>query len=152
MFPTKNNITYELTYISNEGDSQMNKFSFTVTKGMYLPQVILKAAYAFIKDAYIHIDETPDTWIINFSLKNDTGDHAAFMGEFENELISQAVRWNVYQQTHTLRELLMARAMTSTMIDDNDPMERITGDQADIDENELNSILTNWFDSYEKKN
>ena len=64
MFPTKNNITYELTYISNEGDSQMNKFSFTVTKGMYLPQVILKAAYAFIKDAYIHIDETPDTWII----------------------------------------------------------------------------------------
>ena len=74
------------------------------------------------------------------------------MGEFENELISQAVRWNVYQQTHTLRELLMARAMTSTMIDDNDPMERIAGDQADIDENELNSILTNWFDSYEKKN
>ena len=69
-----------------------------------------------------------------------------------NELISQAVRWNVYQQTHTLRELLMARAMTSTMIDDNDPMERIAGDQADIDENELNSILTNWFDSYEKKN
>ena len=46
----------------------------------------------------------------------------------------------------------MARAMTSTMIDDNDPMERIAGDQADIDENELNSILTNWFDSYEKKN
>lgn len=130
----------------------MNKLTFTVAKGMYLPQVILKAAYAFIKDAYIHIDEKPDTWVINFSLKNDAYDSTTFSGEFENELIAQAVRWNVYQQTHTLRELLMARAMTSTMIDDNDPINRVAEAQADIDQSELDSILTNWFDNYEKKN
>lgn len=130
----------------------MKMFSFTVTKGLYLPQVILKAAYAFIKDAYIHIDEGPDTWSVNFSLKNDGGDPSKFIGEFENELISQAVRWNVYQQTHTIRELLMARAMTSTMIDENDPINRIAEAQADIDQNELDAILTNWFDNHEKKN
>lgn len=130
----------------------MNKLTFTVAKGIYLPQVLLKASYAFIKDAYIHIDESPEMWIINFSLKNNTYDSATFIGEFENELISQAVRWNIYQQTHTIRELLMARAMTSTMIDENDPINRIAEAQADIDQNELDAILTNWFDNHEKKN
>ncbi len=129
----------------------MNKLSFTVAKGLYLPQVILKASYAFIKDAYIHIDESPDAWVINFRLKSDAYDSSAFIGEFENELISQAVRWNVYQQTHTIRELLMARAMSSTMIDDNDPIDRIAEPQTDIDQNELDTILTNWFDNHEKK-
>ena len=66
----------------------MMKFNFSVSKNMYIPQIILKASYAFIKDAYIHIDETFDKWIINFSLKNDKYDMSTFIGEFENELMA----------------------------------------------------------------
>lgn len=130
----------------------MSKKAITVSKSVYLPQVILKAAYAFLKDAYIHIDETSDAWVLNFTLKSNSCDIENLVDEFENELISQAVRWNVYQQTHTLRELLMARAMTSTMIDEDDPLDRIAEAQADIDQEELDDILTNWFDNHEKKN
>lgn len=130
----------------------MNMIAFSVPKNIYPPQVILKAAYAFIGEIYIHIGEDKDNWIIKFEPKNQEKDCSAFPGTFENELISQAVRWNVYQQTHTLREVLMARAMTSTMVDDNDPLERISEAQTDIDQEELNSILTNWFDKYGKEN
>ena len=130
----------------------MNKITFSVPKGIYPPQVILKAAYAFISEIYIHIDDNKDNWIIKFEPKNQEKDYSTFPGTFENELISQAVRWNVYQQTHTLREVLMARAMTSTMVDDKDPLERISEAQADINQEELDSILTNWFDKYGKEN
>ncbi len=129
----------------------MKKATFLVSKNMYLPQVVLKASYAFISDVYIHIDELKESWIISFSPKNEYTDVSAFPGLFENELISQAVRWNVYQQTHSVRELLMARAMTSTMIDDADPLERVSAAQSDVDSEELNTILTNWFERYEKE-
>ena len=52
---------------------------------------------------------------------NDVADIAL---EFENEMLAQAVRYHVYLQTHTIREILMARAMSSTITGSNTELEK----------------------------
>lgn len=106
----------------------------------------MKAAYHFIDKSYIHVDTCDDEYIIEITSKgNDSADNIAL--EFENELLAQAVRYQVYLQTHTIREILMARAMSST----------ITGSNTELEKNELpdnidnlDSILTDWFEKNEK--
>ena len=65
------------------------------------------------------------------------------IGQFENELLAATVRLQIYQQTHVLREIMLGRAMASTMI-----ME----DSVDLSEKEesdneaLGDILKDWFE------
>lgn len=67
--------------------------------------------------------------------------------EFENEMLAQAVRYQVYLQTHTIREILMARAMSSTITGSNTELEK--DELPDSIEN-LDSILMDWFEKNEK--
>ena len=62
-------------------------------------------------------------------------------------LLAQAVRYQVYLQTHTLREILMARAMSSTIAGGNTELEK--SELPDSIDN-LGSILTDWFEKNEK--
>ena len=128
----------------------MYEYRKEVLKSLYPPVVVLKAAYNFLDQAYIHVEETETGWIIQMSKKSD--DDAGFPTpeEFENELVSQALREQVYQRTRALREMLMARAMTSTIIDHEDPLHRLEAENEDISPEELNEILTDWFERYEK--
>ena len=71
------------------------------------------------------------------------------MKEFENELLSQTVRLQVFNRTRSIREILLARAMTSTLLNEKDPIAKIQAEQCDISQEELESILTDWFDSNE---
>lgn len=107
----------------------------------------MKTAYLFLDRAYLHITENEDTWTVHFSAKG--AELPADIGEeFENALIAQAVRSVVYQKTHHLREMLLARAMTSSVIDAEDPLKKIEADQQ-TDEEELSGILEDWFEKHE---
>ena len=109
----------------------MKKYNIILNRSVYPKEALLKAAYAFINECYIHLEH---------------GDLADTLpAEFENELLAQTVRHQVYCQTHTVREILMARAMASTMIMDGDPTEMIAEEDACSNE-ELESILEDWFD------
>ena len=79
--------------------------------------------------------------------KND--DLQQIIAEFENELIAQAVRERVFKQTKSIREMLFARAITSTMIDTENSMQRIQDENNDISEAELDDILKSWFEQHE---
>ena len=100
----------------------MYEFHRRLPKSLHPSIAILKAAYMFLERAYVHIEETEDEWIVHLSPKRDTD----FLSEeFENEVIGQTLREQVYQRTKTLREILLARAMTSTMIDRQDSLQRL---------------------------
>lgn len=120
-----------------------------VSKALFPPEVVLKAAYAFLETDYIHIDEDDAHWIIQMSAKGET-ETKNRTSEFENELLSQSVRFQVFKQTKSIREILLARAMTSTMVDQEDPIGKIQSEQDDISNEELKQILTDWFDKHEK--
>lgn len=52
-------------------------------------------------------------YIIEITAKGDN-DVAAIALEFENEMLAQAVRYQIYLQTHTIREILMAFDMATS--------------------------------------
>lgn len=117
-----------------------------VSKTLYPPEVVLKAAYAFLSVAYIHIEDDPAHWIIKLHPKQTNSAYPILGDEFENELLAQAVRLRVQQRTKSVREILLGRALASTMIDEVDPIVKIEAEQADVPEEELSQILTDWFE------
>lgn len=117
-----------------------------VLKNLFDGETVMKAAFAFIDRAYIHVTEDKTHWFVNIELK-DKEKNNQIPKEFENELLVQAVRLNVYNKTHVIREIVLARAMTSSIVDQDDPIERIEAEQKDISDEELNTILKDWFDS-----
>lgn len=113
---------------------------------LYPHEAVMKAAYHFIDRSYIHVDTFNNEYVIEITAK-DNNDVTAIALEFENEMLAQAVRYQVYLQTHTIREILMARAMSST----------ITGSNTELEKNELpdrienlDSIIMDWFERNEK--
>ena len=59
--------------------------------------------------------------------------------EFNNEMLAQATRYEIFQQTKDLREISLARALASTVIEKDSI---VTNDDVDEDAEE---ILKNWF-------
>ena len=124
----------------------MAEKSISVRKVIFPPEVLLKAAYSFLDTCYIRFDEDADNWIVQISPKKESSVCDNLANEFENELLSQAVRISVYNRTHSIREILLARAMASTMVDEDDPISKIQAEQNNMPDGELEKILTDWFD------
>ena len=95
----------------------MYDHTFEVDKSIYPLAAVLKAAYSFVGRAYIHIRDNINTWSVSLTSKSETSGEIAAK-EFENELLAQTVRLSVFRQTHAIRELLLARALSSTMVED----------------------------------
>ena len=124
----------------------MKQYIGRYSASVYSREVLLKATYAFIDNYYVHIDKDANDYIVTSSAKNGDGD-INIAGLFENELISSAIRMQVFQQTHVIRELLLGRAMASTMILEGDDEENVPELKEMSDQNnELKSILEDWFD------
>ena len=119
------------------------KVTFPALKSLFSAEVVLKAAYSLVDQAYIHIDEDEENWQVMIGPKDDGLDTEKLQGEFENELLFQAVRLNVYNRTHAVRELLLARAMASTMIDTKSTYE--DEEDSDYSEEEMTGLLSSWF-------
>jgi His-Xaa-Ser system protein HxsD len=120
----------------------MSQYRFS--KEIYSKVALIKAAYNFTDAAYIHLD-TDDSYFY-VTIESKYSDRAVSEKEFVNEMLTQSVRHEVYQQTKNIRELLLARAMaTSVIVDDALIDEQDTGDSF-----EENDILKDWFATNEK--
>ena len=120
----------------------MNQYRFS--KELYPKVALIKAAYNFTDSAYIHLDADDNYFYVTIESKQSSG--VVSEKEFVNEMLTQSVRHEVYQQTKNIRELLLARAMaTSVIVDDALIDEQDTGDSF-----EENDILKDWFDANEK--
>jgi len=122
--------------ISNP-ETQKKTLSFA--KELYPKEAVLKASYCFIDRCYIYLNQTDTDYTIEVTAKASFNIEG-LQHEFKNELLAQTVRHHVYKQTHTIRELLMARAMASTIIDEHP--DRAT----EAEDTNLDEIIIDWFD------
>ena len=118
-------------------------------RDLYSREALFMAANEFLDEYYIHLDCTEDTYDV--IVENKTGSTTSIDShEFENELLVQETRRIVHKRTGLLREMMYARAMASTVIEDfeNKSEQNANGDYATREDAE--DILVDWFDDYEE--
>lgn len=114
------------------------------SKELYPKVALIKAAYNYTDIAFLHLDADKDYYYVSIEPKSEKSDVSE--NEFMNEMLCQSVRHEVYSQTKNIRELLLARAMaTSVVLNDGSFQESETATQhKSFDDKE---ILTDWFDN-----
>lgn len=142
----------------NIGDGQAEKNGISqqpepvlyVAKNIYPAECVIKAAYVFLDKAYVHLDEDVKCWIVELEAKEGQQiTKLQLQKEFENELIAQAVRLSVFKRTHTLREMLLARAMSSSLIEGDEVMKQLDIDEQIGQDEQLQHILKDWYEKNE---
>ena len=112
---------------------------------IYEKAALIKAAYAFIHEFYIHLElNDKGKYLVRFTPKTE-GIAENIIERFENELLAQVVRQHVYRETKSLREIMVARAMASSMIVDDDLSDETATEDENRENYDLNVILTDWF-------
>lgn len=107
-------------------------------KELYSKTALIKAAYNFTDRAYLHLDADELYYYVTIFPKQE--EEIVSEEEFINEMLTQSVRHEVYQQTKNIRELLLARAMATSVVVDEKLID-------DFEEEffEENEILKDWF-------
>ena len=108
-------------------------------KTLYSKNALLKAAYNYTDRAFVHLDADDEYYYVSIRPKESAVTISE--DEFCNEMLAQSVRHEVYLQTKNIRELLMARAMASSLV-----MEHTSeDDSAEEDLFTEDEILKDWF-------
>lgn len=116
--------------------------TYKFKKELYSKIALLKAAYSFTDKAYIHLDADDEFYFVSLSYKEDA---QVTEKEFINEMLAQSLRHEIYLQTKNIRELLLARAMASSVVTTTD--EEPVGEE--IEQFAEKDILNDWFDNHE---
>lgn len=107
---------------------------------LYSKIALMKAAYNYTDTAYIHLDADEKYYYVDIKPKDEN--KTISEQEFANEMLAQSVRHEVYLQTKNIRELLVARAVSTSMVDnDMDQEEHLRTTPYSED-----NILKDWFD------
>ena len=109
-------------------------------KELYSKTALLKAAYNFTDKAFVHLDADDYYYLVELEMKE--GEQPVMEKEFTNEMVAQSVRHEIYLQTKNIRELLLARAMATTVIAQEDSEQFVSDETDEYSEDE---ILKDWF-------
>ena len=120
------------------GYTTMNKLKFK--KELYSKTALIKAAYNFTDKAYVHLDSDDKYYYVTLDMK-ESGKEEISEHEFENEMLAQSVRHEIYNQTKNIRELLLARAMATSVVMGQDALEEIPENDTFCED----EILKDWF-------
>ena len=115
---------------------------YKFSKELYTKDSVLKAAYTFTDNFYIHLQADDNEYIVEIQPKKSG--ISISCEEFKNEIIAQQVREIIYKQTKDLRMLIMARAFSSSVISENNDV--LPKENQDY---ELENIMKDWFDENE---
>ncbi len=116
------------------------KYKMKFNKELYSKTSLIKAAYNFSDRAYLHLDTDDTYYYVEFDLKDEK--IQITKNDFINEMLAQSVRHEVYLQTKNIRELLMARAMATSVIVDKDSEHDEISSEEQFSED---AILKDWF-------
>lgn len=117
-------------------------------KKIYDKDALLKAAYHYTDIAYLHLDADETNYIVTIEMKDDR--RAIEEKEFLNEILAQMVRKKVAEETKTIRELMIARAFSSTIIERESNACNFNCSQNESDKDIVTEdILEDWFETYE---
>lgn len=109
------------------------------SKELYSKIALIKAGYNFTDVAYVHLDADDNYYYVTLESKHP--EHNICEKDFLNEMLTQSVRHEVYQQTKNIRELLLARAMATSVIVD----EQLIDDCEHDDSYTEDTLLKDWF-------
>ncbi len=87
----------------------------TYSQKLYSRTAIIKVAYHFTDRAYVHLDCDDSNYIVDLVQKPDCA--PVDLQEFDNTLLAQLAREEVYQRTKEIREIALARAMASSVVE-----------------------------------
>lgn len=90
------------------------KLVLALDKGIYPLDVIYGAAYVFIDRAYVLLGKVDDKITVEIAAKNaGTSDDAlrAMVGDFGNELLSQALRKKITRDNQQILETIVSQAL-----------------------------------------
>lgn len=113
-------LVFLLNMISNKKLNMNKDVKIKLDEKIYSLQVIYGAAYVFIDRAYIFISIDNNGKIsVRFRSKNNTlkNDIEKIVGEFENELLSYALRVELLNKTKKIREMIIEKALYSSIIE-----------------------------------
>lgn len=110
-----------------------------LSKEMYAKEAIIKASYFFTDKYYMELDSDEKYFYIDMVSK-ETNDTTESEKEFMNEILVQTTRLNISTQTKNIREMIIGRALASTIIDNKD------SGFVDDESIKADDILNNWFD------
>ena len=123
-----------------EKEERLDIMKFRFKRELYSKTALLKAAYNYTDKAYVHLDADEDYYYVNIEMK-DMGNSVSEK-EFSNEMLAQSVRHEIYLQTKNIRELMLARALATSVVTNPGVLQE-SGDVPDqYCENE---ILKDWF-------
>jgi len=115
---------------------------FEYNSKLYPKEVLIKAAYSFIDKAYIHLDFVEEKYVVEITPKEK--EEEVKKEQFDNEMLVQSARYIIAKKTLGIREIILGRALASTLIDAGDTQcEEV---EASIEEN---TILKDWFEKDE---
>ena len=113
-------------------------------KDIYSKEALIKAAYQFTDRYYIHLSQDVENYTVEINSKTNDEDNIAYL--FNNEMLAQTARQVILKQTGKIRTMIMARALASTVIENdgiNVQCTDTTNDEA------ANKIFSDWFEENE---
>ena len=114
-----------------------------LAKDIYPKEVVLKTAQFFTDKCFISLDVDEKYYYVDIEpIKGEL--EKDIEKQFANEALTQAARFMVSQDTKEIREIILGRALASTIIDDSD-----TG-FVDDENIHAEDILKNWFEQNDK--
>ena len=114
------------------------KFHFS--RELYSKEAVMKAAYTFIDDFYLHLDCDEKEYLVEIEARE--GKKKLKEKAFLNEVLIQETRRLIDDRTKEIREMIYARAMASTVIEEHPLEEPKEAEDAE-------RILVDWFDENE---
>lgn len=116
-------------------------------KEFYSKEALLKAAYHFTDRAYVYLGVEDGSFFVDFTTKGGTTfDKEKLENDFKNELLAQVIHQTVSKETTVLRELLVARALSSTMVDESVSSDAAESPMTEDAQDALDAIAKDWFD------
>lgn len=117
--------------------------TFYFSKSIYSKFALIKSAFNFTDKAYLHLDEDEKNYIVNIESKPECKEIC--LKEFENEILNQTIRHEIFNKTKNIREITIARAMASTLI--NESINDLNENQNYTNDYDINNILKDWFEN-----
>lgn len=112
---------------------------------LYSKTALIKAAYNFTDRAYLHLDADKSYYYVSISTKD--GQQEVTNQEFENEILAQSARHEIYLQTKNIRELMLARAVATSVVAPRE--EAVETDSENTHAFSEDEILKDWFEANE---
>lgn len=111
-------------------------------KALYPKEAIIKASYFFADKYFISLDADEEYFFVSMDPKCNEFDQDVEK-EILNEVLAQTNRYLISSSTKNIREMIVGRALASTMIDNRD--------KGYIDDESISAddILVNWFDKHD---